>query len=77
MGNKFTWGDPIIINTNAPTRFHPGEFASVCGFYKVISKEAAEEFQCSVGDWIYTVEFSNGNDIDIAEPYLQAYKQDR
>ena len=77
MENKFTWGDPIIITKNAPTRLHQGEFASVCGFYKVISEEAAKEFQCNIGDWIYTVEFSDGSDIQIAEPYLEKYDNEK
>jgi hypothetical protein len=29
MENKFTWGDPIVIAKNAPSNFHPGEFASI------------------------------------------------
>ncbi len=33
--NKFTWGDSIVIVKSAPPGFHPGEFASVCGFYKI------------------------------------------
>lgn len=75
MDNIFTWGDPIIIVKNAPPRFHPNEFASVCGFYKVISEETAKEFQCNIGDWIYTVEFSDGSDIQVAELYLELYKE--
>jgi hypothetical protein len=45
--------------------------ASICGFYKIKSPETAERFVCSVGDWIYTVEFEGGNDIQIAEHYLE------
>jgi hypothetical protein len=74
MENKFTWGDPICIVKSAPFQFHPGEFASVCGFYKVISEETAREFQCSIGDWVYTVEFQDGSDIEIAEHYLEKYE---
>ncbi len=74
MGNKFTWADPVVIIKNAPIRFHPGKVASVCGLNKVISEEAAIEFQCKVGDWIYTVEFPDGSDIEIAEPYLEKYE---
>lgn len=73
MENKFTWGDPVVIAKNAPLNFHPGEFASVCGFYKISSEEGAKEFQCKLGDWVYTVEFSDGSDILIAELYLEKY----
>jgi len=70
MENKFTWGDSVVIAESAPTRFHPGEFASVCGFYQIASKNSAKEFECNVKDWIYTVEFGDGSDIQIAELYL-------
>ena len=43
--SKFTWGDSVIILKNSPTKFHPGSFASVCGFYRVQSKETAEELE--------------------------------
>lgn len=73
--NKFTWGDSIVIVKSAPPGFHPGEFASVCGFYK-ISEESAKKFQCEAEDWVYTVEFSGGNDIQIAERYLEKYEEE-
>lgn len=74
MENKFTWGDPVIISIKAPSQYYPGEFASVCGFYKISSPESAKEFECKIGEWIYTVEFSNGSDIQIAELYLEKYE---
>ena len=40
-------GESIITAKNAPGNFHPGEFASVCGFYKITSEESAKEFQCN------------------------------
>lgn len=68
--SKFTWGDSVIIRKNSPTKFHPGEFASVCGFYKVQSKETATELACKMGDWVYTVEFGDGSNIEVPECYL-------
>lgn len=68
--NKFTWGDTIIISKSAPHEFHPGEAASICGFYKIESPETAERFTCNVGDWIYMVELEDGSDIQVAEHYL-------
>ncbi len=68
--SKFTRGDSVIIRKNSPAKFHPGEFASVCGFYKVQSKETAKELECKIGDWVYTVEFGDGSDIQIPESYL-------
>jgi hypothetical protein len=75
--NKFNWGDSVVIVKSAPPGFHPGEFASVCGFYKATSEEVAKEFQCNIGDWIYTVEFPDGSDIQIAERYLVKYEHDK
>ena len=72
--NKFTWGDSIIILKEAPKQFHPGEFGSICGFYKIKSEETAKELICTKGDWVYTVEFEDGHDIQIAECYLDFYK---
>lgn len=69
--NKFTWGDSVIIIKSAPDKFRPGESASICGFYKIKSPETAEQFTCNTGDWIYTVEFGDGDDIQIAEHYLE------
>lgn len=74
MENKFTWGDPIIITKTAPLHYHPGEFGSVCSFYQINTEESAKEFQCNVGDWIYTVEFSDGKDLQIAEIYLEKFE---
>lgn len=72
--HKFTWGDPIIIAKSAPAKFHPGEFASICGFYRIGSEENAKEFQCDIGDWLYTVEFPDGSDLQVAEVYLEKYE---
>ena len=69
--NKFTWGDSIIIIKSAPDQFHPGEMASICGFHKIKSLETAAQFFCNVGEWIYTVEFGDGSDIQVAEHYLE------
>lgn len=72
--HKFTWGDPIVIAKSAPIHVHLGEFASICGFYRITSEESAEEFQCNIGDWIYTVEFQDGSSIELAECYLEKYE---
>ena len=71
--NNFTWGDSVLILKSAPNQFHRGEFASICGFYKIRSPESANKFLCNVGDWVYTVEFENGSDIQIAERYLEKF----
>jgi hypothetical protein len=69
--NKFTWGDSVIIIKRALSHFHPGEGGTVCGFYQIVSEETAKEFYCKVGDWVYTVEFGDGSDIQVPECYLK------
>jgi len=75
MKNKFTWGDAVIIiqHDTFSCNLHMNEFASVCGFYRIISEETAKTFRCNIGDWVYTVEFSDGSDMEVAEPYLEKY----
>jgi hypothetical protein len=70
MERRFTWGDLVLILKNAPSPFHPGELASVCGFYQVTSKDIAQDFHCDIGDWIYTVEFGDGSDVEVPGTYL-------
>ena len=69
--NKFTWNDVVMIKNNAPEYLHPGEIGSVCGMEKVKFKDVAEEYHVKVGDWVYTIEFDDGNDITIPEVYLE------
>jgi len=74
--NKFTWGDPILIKKDAPNSFHPGEFASICGMYKITYEETAKEYQTKVNDWLYIVEFEDGSSIEVPECYLEPYKEE-
>lgn len=74
MENKFTWEDLVLILKSALQRFHPGELASVCGFYQVRSKDEADEFQSDIGDWIYIVEFGDGSNVEVAGTYLLKYE---
>lgn len=70
MNSKFYYGDAVIIKENAPSSMHSGEFGSICSLSQITSKEEAEKLQSQVGDWVYTVEFENGSDLEIAECYL-------
>ena len=73
MGNKFTWGDAVIVKFDESENIHAGQFASVCGFRKIDSQEFANKYSCSINDWVYTIEFQDGSDIEIAEKYLYKY----
>lgn len=70
MNSKFSYGDAVIIKQDAPSSLHPGEFGSVCSLNQITSEREAEKFQCQVGEWVYTIEFGNGSDIQVAECYL-------
>ncbi|MBS0621459.1 MAG: hypothetical protein JSR80_00650 [Verrucomicrobia bacterium] len=69
--NKFTYGDSIVISKNAPPSFHPGEFASVCGLDRHVSKESFQKSGCPFGDWWYIVEFLDISSIELPECYLE------
>ena len=71
--NKFTWGDAVLIKQEAPTCYHPGEFASICGIDTIITQEEANKLFCQKGDWIYIVEFDDGSSIEVPECYLEKY----
>lgn len=75
--NKFTWGDPILVRKYAPSVYHPGAFASICGIDRIITENEAKKFECNVGDWVYIIEFEDGSDVEIAERYLEKYKMER
>lgn len=70
MSNKFSYGDAVIIKQGAPSSLHPGEFGSVCSLNQITSEQEAEKFQCQLGEWVYTIEFVDGSDIQVAECYL-------
>jgi hypothetical protein len=72
--NKFTWNDFIVIKNDAPNQFHPGEIGVICGISKIESDEMAKKYHSSVGSWIYTIEFNNGSDIQVAESFLEIFK---
>lgn len=68
---KYTWNDSVIIKKDAPEVFHPGEAGVICGMSKIKFEEIANKYHSKIGGWIYTVEFRNGSDIQIAEHYLE------
>ena len=74
-GNKYKWGDSVIVKDIAPPQFCPGQIVSVCGMIKVKTKSLADKYQCNMGDWIYTVEYIGGTEADIPECYLEKYEE--
>lgn len=71
--NKFNYNDGVIIKKNTPEKFHPGKSAIICGIdpNPISTEIEAKEFFCEIGEWVYTVEFSDGSSIEISENHLE------
>lgn len=69
--NKFDWNEVVRVKKNAPEKLRPGEIASICGVTEVEFEDVAEKFHTHIGEWIYTIEFKDGTDVDLAEHCLE------
>ena len=76
QGNLFTWNDLVKIKTAAPLQYRPDQIAVVCGMTKVNSQYLATLYNSNLGEWVYTVEYSGGTDIEIPERYLEKYSDE-
>lgn len=77
MENKkeeYTWNDSVAIKKEAPGQFHPGKIGVVCGMSEIKFEEIAKKYHSKLGDWIYTVEFEDGSDIQVAGCFLEENK---
>jgi hypothetical protein len=74
--NKFDWGESVMVKNSAPAQFCPGQIVSVCGMIRVKTKTLADKYKCRVGEWVYTVEYIGGTDVDIPECYLEKYTKE-
>ncbi len=72
--NKFDWGESVKVKDTAPSHFFPGQIASVCGMIKIKTKILADKYESNIGEWIYTIEYTGGSDIEIPEYYLEEYE---
>ena len=61
------------IKQEAPKDFHPGEIGSVCAMVEISLEDLEIDPSLIEATWLYTVEFGNGNSIEIPEYYLEAY----
>lgn len=73
--NLFTWNDLVVIKLNAPISYFPGKIAVICGMEQIKSEKLLNEYDISMGDWIYTIEFGDGSSIEIPELYLERYQE--
>jgi len=71
--NLFNWGETLRVKNTAPIIFRPGEVVSVCGMTKTESETFAKKHHSNMGEWVYTIEYLGGSDIEIPERYLEKY----
>lgn len=71
--NKFDWGETVKIKDTAPNIFRPGEIVSICGMTKIDSMKLSDKYDSHIGEWVYTIEYLGGSDIEIPERYLEKY----
>jgi hypothetical protein len=66
---KFNYGDIVIVKTEAPLEYRPGESGAVCGMWE-INDQTSKEFALPVNTQMYTVEYGDRTDCQIPEEYL-------
>lgn len=69
---KYDYGEAVIISKNAPEKFLPGEFGSICA-KGITDIEYPEGSGCFIETNVYTVEYGDGSDNEIPEYYLEPY----
>ena len=72
---RYDWNDSVLVKIDAPKQFHPGEVGVICGMSEIKFEEIAKKYHAELGDWIYTVEFQNGNDIQVAGCFLEKHQE--
>ena len=75
INNKFTWGESARVKNIAPIKFQPGQIISICGMTRISSEKLAEKYDSMIGEWVYTIEYLGGADIEIPERYLEPYQE--
>jgi hypothetical protein len=73
--SEYTWNDFVVIKKEVSLELHPGKIAVVCGMSKIECEKTAKEYQSQLGDWVYTVEFGDGSDIQIAGCFLEKHEE--
>jgi 5-methylcytosine-specific restriction endonuclease McrBC GTP-binding regulatory subunit McrB len=73
MGYKFNYGDSIKIQSTAPKKYHPGNYASVVSMRIIDSIEVEKNFNEPIGSILYHVEFGDGSSMEIPEKYLELF----
>jgi hypothetical protein len=70
MTSQFTYNDILVVDDDAPAEFRPGERAWVIGVFVDREKDKFDWLPAGV---VYTVEFEDGEAIDMNEDILRRY----
>lgn len=60
----FTWGDFVRVKDTAPSEYHPGQFADVCGIDQIMTFDRASAFGRDIGTYVYIIEFGDGSSLE-------------
>lgn len=69
--NKFNYDDIVRVRSDAPQKFRPGERAWVVGVITE-DKRIGLHYEQFLPGTIYTIEFEDGDSIDIQEESIES-----
>jgi hypothetical protein len=72
--NKFTYDDIVRINQAAPNSLRPGQRAWVVGVVLPQDRGGRPHYDQFPAGTVYTVEFENGDAIDVHEGFLEFHE---
>lgn len=67
----YQWGDSVRVRVGAPTSARPGTLATVCSVLVIDTATVAAEFELSIGDVVYGIEFADGEFVEVPERVLE------
>lgn len=68
---KFTWEDVVGVKSDAPLQFRPNHAGVVVGSFRIESEAVADARGWPIGTILYTIEFPDGNALEIPEGLLE------
>ena len=69
--SKYSSYDEIMIDTNAPTEYHPGTRGMISTTIIYIdNEEKSKEFHSDLGTWVYTIQFTDNTLATVPEKYI-------
>lgn len=71
MNEKIDYGDAVEIEGDAPTKYHPGEGGSTCGYRIIESEKESNVTEEAIGTALWLIELPNGDAFEIPEKYLK------